>query len=441
MSYNLFRRSYVTTRDNRQNDGGMPVGTHEGDAHAFLRRHERDCSGCDLSTRSERYRLARDCMERIADTRNLWCAVQHLVRHGGKAPGPNGQRLHRLVATDQKWVRGELRRLSSEVGTGTYRPGPVRRIDIPKSSGKGTRPIEVANWQDQVVQRAIVQIVQPMIDPLLDELSLGFRPGRDRNEAAANAVHLMQRTDRNVLISADLKVAFTTVPHAPLLERVQALLGNEQLTRLIGRTIKGYDRTRGIPQGGALSPLLLNIHLDSVLDQRWKRRQPGTPLIRYADDVLLLCQSVEEAHLAYESLEELLQPTGMKLKGNCESDITDLRTHQRTEWLGYSLGLEGGETTIRVGSKFGPKLQHHLKEAMAEVDGALVVQGTIKGTIEQLGPCFHEDHQRVFCQIRAIAREQGIGEIPSDDELLRVWQQAHALRDAAQMPTGARHDT
>ena len=148
MSYSLFRRSPVTTTDNQLRDGGMPVGFHEGSAHAFLRRHERDCSGCDLPSRSERYRLARDCVERIADTRNLWCAVQHLVRHDDKAAGPNGQRLSRLVVTSQKWVRGELRRLSREVKAGTYRPGPVRRIDIPKTSGKGTRPIEVANWQD-----------------------------------------------------------------------------------------------------------------------------------------------------------------------------------------------------------------------------------------------------------------------------------------------------
>ena len=428
LSYDSPRRGYRSSALNGlSRDGWMPVGVHEGKSIDFLRRHERECSGCDLSLRHERYRVARSCVERIADTRMLMAAVQHLMRNGDKAAGPNGQRLGRLYRTNRTLVRKELRRLSSEVKTGTYRPKLVRKIDIPKSSGKGTRPIEVANWQDQAVQRAIVQAVQPLIDPLFDDLSLGFRPGRDRCEAVAKVVHLMHQTGRYVLVSADLRDAFTKVPHAPLLERVQALLGQERLTRLTGRIVGGNGRKRGVPQGGALSPLLLNIYLDGVLDQKWKKRHPEIPLIRYADDILLLCQSVEEAQRAYETLKDLLQPTGMQTKGTYETDTADLRTGQRAEWLGYNLGLEGGKTTVRVSGKFPTKLRHHLATALAEAAGALVTQQVITGVLDQLGPCYgNEDHLRVIRQIEAIARELGMGETPNDNELLRAWQRSHA---------------
>ena len=408
-------------------DGGMPFGNHKGKSTDYLRRHERECSGCDLPSRHERYKLVRSCGERIADTRMLWNAVLHLVSKGDKAAGPNRQRLHRLYRTNRKFVRKELRRLSRELEAGTYRPGPVRRIDIPKSSGKGTRPIEVADWQDQVVQRAIVQFVQPLVDPLFDDLSVGFRPGRDRCEAVARVVHLMHTTGRQVLISADLRDAFTLVPHAPLLERTQSLLGQEWLTRPISRIVGGNGRKRGVPQGGALSPLLLNLYLDGVLDQKWRTRHPDIPLIRYADDILLLCQSVEEAQQAYETLRELLQPTGMQTKGTCETDTTDLTTGHRAEWLGYSLGMVGSEITVRVSEKFPTKLHHHLATALAEADGALVTHEVIMGVIDQLGPCYqYEDHLCVFRHIQAIARELGVGETPSNNELLGAWLRSHA---------------
>ncbi len=428
VSYDSTRRGYRSSALNDlSRDGGVPIGAHEGESIDFLRRHERECSGCDLLSRNERYRVARSCGDRISDTRMLMAAAQHLMRNGDKAAGPNGQRLSRLYRTNRKQVWKELRRLSKEVETGTYRPGPVRKIDIPKSSGKGTRPIEVAEWQDQAVQRAIVQFVQPLIDPLFDDLSVGFRPGRDRCEAVARVVHLMHKTGRYVLVSADLRDAFTKVPHAPLLERVQALLGQERLTRLIGRIVGGNGRKRGIPQGGAPSPLLLNIYLDGVLDQRWKKRHPDIPLIRYADDILLLCHNVEEAQQAYETLTELLKPTGTQTKGTYETDTSDLRTGPRAEWLGYSLGLEGGEITVRVGGKFPIKLRHHLATALAEADGALVTQQVIKGVVDQLGPCYqYEDHLRVLRHIEAIARELGMGETPSDDESLGAWQRSHA---------------
>jgi hypothetical protein len=95
---------------------------------------------------------------------------------------------------------------------------------------------------------------------------------------------------------------------------------------------------------------------------------PSPPLVRYADDILLLCRSDEEAQQVHDTLTELLQPTGMQLKGTYLTDTANLRTGQRADWLGNRLGVEGGRTTVRVSEKFPAKLHHHLATALAEAD-------------------------------------------------------------------------
>ncbi len=149
MSYDRARR--IPTRRqliNEPRNAGLPTGKHDGKSDDFLRRHDVECSRYDRATKTERYRFARDFVNRIADTRNLWNAVKKFAAHGEKAPGPNGQRLNQKLQKDEKWVRAELRRLSKQILDGTYIPGPARQLRIPKSSGRGTRPIEVLNWQD-----------------------------------------------------------------------------------------------------------------------------------------------------------------------------------------------------------------------------------------------------------------------------------------------------
>ncbi len=407
-------------------DDGLPTGRHDGDAQLFLRRHVRDCSRYDRSTRKEQIRFIRGFIERIADTRNLQCAVQHLASKGDKAPGPNRQRLKRRLADNPAQVWAELRRIRRRILDGSYVPDGTTRLWIPKSSGKGKRPIEVSNWQDQVVQRAIVQIVQPLLDPQLDDLSLGYRPGRDRAEALIRADLITQTGNRHVWIAADLKDAFTTIPHTALWDALRQWLGNERLVRLIRRIVTANGREKGVPQGGALSPLLLNLFLDRALDTKWRRKRADTPLIRVADDLLIPCRSVNEAQEAYQDLQTILKPTGMRLKGTPESDIVDLGSGQTAEWLGYAISRNNGELTVRTSRRLGTKLQLHLERELAEPDGALHVGETLRGVIDQLGPCYpHEDQVRVIRHITAIAHELGAEETPPEDELLRLWERAY----------------
>ncbi|MBI1349296.1 Retron-type reverse transcriptase [bacterium] len=307
---------------NASDASGQPTGRHDGDALAFLQRHERECLQYGRMQVSEQRALQRDLPSRIADTRNLWCAVSFLARKGRKAPGPNGEWLHELYRDDPDRLRNSVRELSRAILSRTYRPGPALLIHVPKASGRGTRPIEVANWQDRVVQRAIVQIIQPLLDPQFEACNVGFRPGYDRLTTVAWVRALTECEERFVWVTADLSTAFTRVPHQRLFDRLDRTLKCKPVTRLIRRILRANNPSGiGIPQGGPLSPLLLNVLLDGALDKRWAARHPAVPLVRYADDLLLLCRDRNEAERGYATLRELVTPAGFTLKGTAERDI------------------------------------------------------------------------------------------------------------------------
>ena len=237
----------------------------------------------------------------------------------------------------------------------------------------------------------------------------------------------MAAESRYSLIAADLHDAFTRIPHEPLIAALNELFGNETLIRLLKRIITANGRTRGVAQGGAISALLLNLYLDRALDKRWRELNPEIPLIRVADDILILCRDQEEALQAYGKLQKILQPTGMTLKGNTQSDTIDLNAGQAAEWLGYRISVSNGNITVQTTERFRKKLQAHLEQVMEEPDGALNVGAVLRGVVEQLGPCYrHEDRERVIRQITATACDVGAEETPTETELLDIWGRSHA---------------
>lgn len=423
MSFSSFRQ-YRPRRASRRVDDGRSALRHEGKSQDFLRRHAQDCSRYDRSSLTERYRFARDFVERVADTNNLWCAAIHLAENGDKAPGPNGQRLYRLMREDPKHVRQVLRAISVALKDGTYQPGPSRRVDVPKSNGRGTRPVDIANWQDQVVQRAIVQILDPFLDHQFDELSLGYRSGHDRFEAIARAGALVELDGRRTLLCTDLTNAFTRIPHTPLLHEIENRTGNISLVRLIRRIIEAGGRRRGVAQGGSLSALMLNLYLDRFLDQRWRQIHPDVALIRVADDLLLLCGSAREADDCLCNLGSLLRPTGMELNLNPgKTQIRDLSQGETATWLGFSLNWDGNQLCASLHDTFFEKVRDTLAESLAKADGVLHASEALRGIVDQLGPCFttedHADH--VLCHLTTVAAELGFREFPHRDNLLGTW--------------------
>jgi len=398
----------------------VPVGAHEGDRQAYLRRHERAAREAALASPKRRREFAKGLLTVAADPRNLMCAIDSLVSKGDKAPGPNGLRLETLSAYEQ-WEL--VHTLSTALSTGTYRPGPVRRKRVPKTSGTGTRLLEIPNAEDKVVQRAIVQAVQPLLDPNFDERSFGFRPGLSREHALATADMLI--ASESAVITEDFQDAFGQIPHGRLLGVLRHHGLADDVLERIGQIIQN-GRKRGLRQGGPLSPLLMNAYGDHFVDKPWRKRHPGIPLIRVADDTLLISPPETDPSQIYAQLEELTLPASLPLKHGPTMAIRHLRLGQHADWLGYQLRLGEGELEAHIGPECWHCLAQHLDLAHEDPRAPLVAPATILGWVDQLGPCYqHEDVRGVHARVVSLTREHSFKEVPSLEEFREMWKRAH----------------
>jgi RNA-directed DNA polymerase len=277
---------------------------------------------------------------------NLQRALKR-VRANKGAAGVDGLDIEQTV----EQLRTTWPAIREQLLQGTYRPSPVRRVMIPKPEG-GERELGVPTVTDRLIQQALLQVLQPILDPTFSEHSYGFRPGRSAHDAVLAAQSYVQ-SGRRIVVDVDLEKFFDRVDHDLLIGRLQKKIGDAGVLRLIRTFLNSgvmeggviQRRTMGTPQGGPLSPLLANVLLDDV-DKALERR--GHCFVRYADDANVYVRS----RRAGERVMALLRRLYGQLRLTVNETKSAVASVFGRKYLGYAFwAAPGGVIKRKVAAK------------------------------------------------------------------------------------------
>jgi RNA-directed DNA polymerase len=286
-------------------------------------------------------RAASATMEEVAS--HLREAFQKVASNQG-APGPDGQ----SIAVVREHLEELIVKVGAELREGTYQPGDIRRVWIPKAGGR--RGLGIPNVVDRMVQEAVRRVLEPQYEPGFHESSHGFRPGRSCHTAIAEAKGYVEEGQEWV-VDIDLEKFFDRVNHQRLMARLAERVGDRGLLVLIGRMLKAkvvmpdgvvVSNEEGVPQGGPLSPLLSNIVLGE-LDRELARR--GHRFVRYADDCKIYVRSERAGQRVMASLVRYIERR-MRLQVNREKSAV-ARTEER-HFVGFVLKREARDGEVEV---------------------------------------------------------------------------------------------
>ena len=254
--------------------------------------------------------------EKLCDPDLLKGAFKEVKRNKG-SHGVDGVTIEHF----ERNLDGELAQLKKELESWSYEPRPVRRVEIPKPDGKGSRKLGVPAIRDRVVQTLIKQILEPILEPTFSENSYGFRPGRNQEQAIQAAQEIV-KSGKEQVVDIDLASFFDTVSQDRLIARLTKVIDDKRILRIIGITLRSgamSDGTltptnEGTTQGSPLSPLLSNFVLDE-LDKELEKRKLA--FCRWADDCNIFVKTPKAATRVMESISKFIE-SKLKLKVNRE---------------------------------------------------------------------------------------------------------------------------
>jgi len=284
--------------------------------------------------------LTQHLMEEVCQRDNLNRAYRRVKSNKGAA-GVDGMTVHELSA----WLKEHKENLIASLLDGSYSPQPVRGVEIPKPGG-GMRQLGIPTVVDRLVQQAILQVLEPLLDPTFSASSYGFRPQRGAHDALAAARQYVA-DGRVIVVDIDLEKFFDRVNHDILMARLARRIADKRLLRIVRRFLTAgmmrngvcVEREEGTPQGGPLSPLLSNLLLDD-LDKELERR--GHCFCRYADDCNIYVQSQAAGERVLASVTKFLEG---KLKLRVNREKSAVAPVMERKFLGHRL-LTGGRLGI-----------------------------------------------------------------------------------------------
>jgi RNA-directed DNA polymerase len=296
-------------------------------------------------------------MQEVLRPENLSSALRKVQANKG-SPGIDGMRVDELP----EFLRQHWPEIRPQLMNGTYKPMPVRRVEIPKPDG-GTRKLGVPSALDRFIQQAVAQVLSRRWDPTFSDSSYGFRPGRSAHQA-------VERAQRHIaggcawVVDIDLEKFFDKVNHDRLMGRIMKRETDKLLFKLIRAFLSAGvmenglvgPTDEGVPQGGPLSPLLSNLVLDE-LDKELEKR--GHKFVRYADDCNIYVQSERAGQRVMEGVSHFIAKQ-LKLKVNASKSAVDRPL--RRKFLGFS--FTGGKNAKR---RIAPKAIGRFKERIREL--------------------------------------------------------------------------
>ena len=291
------------------------------------------------------------------------------------AAGIDGQSLSDYASN----LRGNLEQLLLELREKRYKPLPVKRVEIDKEDG-GKRLLGIPAVRDRIVQQTLLNILTPIFDPDFHPSSYGYRPNRSCHQAITKATLFIRKYDRRWAVDMDLSKCFDRLDHELILKAFRRKVADGSILNLIRMFLKsgvmiGYQLETteiGSPQGGVISPLISNVYLDAF-DQEMMRRKHR--IVRYADDILILCGSKAAA-------ENALQVATKILEQDLKLTVNRNKTHIAHSGEGVKfLGVEILSSYTRVQERKLNALKAKVKRITKRNRGT-----NLEGVIRELNP-------------------------------------------------------
>jgi len=296
------------------------------------------------------------------------------VRANRGAPGVDTVSITEFAAEE----RNNLYKLWNRMSSGSYLPGPVRAVEIPKDHGQGVRVLGVPNVADRIAQTAAAMLLEVTLEPIFHPDSYGYRPGRSAHQALA--VTRRRCWGKDWVLDLDVRAFFDSVPHDLLLKAVAHHTQERWVLLYLGRWLTApmqladgslTAREKGTPQGSPISALLANLFMHYAFDQWMLRQYPGVPFERYADDIVAHCDSEVQARALRVAVAERLRPLGLELHPvktkvvYCkDANRTGEAEHTSFDFLGYTFRARLAKGRRGYFASFSPAISAGARKAI-----------------------------------------------------------------------------